>query len=129
MAKVQHRDHPKLAELKAMVRDGRIDTLIVAFTDMQGRLMGKRVQGQAFLNGAIDHGVHFCTYLLGTDMEMNTPDGFALMNWETGYGDWVADPLWDTMRDDPLAGEDGPRPVATRSTTTATRSRSRRGPS
>ncbi|MGZ8475570.1 MAG: glutamine synthetase family protein [Candidatus Limnocylindria bacterium] len=101
MAKVQHRDHPRLAELKEVVRDGRIDTLIVAFTDMQGRLMGKRVQGQAFLNGAIDHGVHFCTYLLGTDMEMNTPDGFALMNWETGYGDWVADPLWDTMREVP----------------------------
>ena len=67
-------------------------------TDMQGRLMGKRVQGQAFLNGAIDHGAHFCTYLLGTDMEMNTPDGFALMNWETGYGDWIADPAWDTLR-------------------------------
>ena len=98
MAKDQHGDHPKLAELKGMVRDGTIDTLIVAFTDMQGRLMGKRVQGQAFLNGAIDHGAHFCTYLLGTDMEMNTPDGFALMNWETGYGDWIADPLWDTMR-------------------------------
>ena len=60
--------------------------------------MGKRVQGQAFLNGAIDHGAHFCTYLLGTDMEMNTPDGFALMNWETGYGDWIADPVWDTYR-------------------------------
>ena len=60
--------------------------------------MGKRVQGQAFLNGAIDHGAHFCTYLLGTDMEMNTPDGFALMNWETGYGDWIADPVWDTLR-------------------------------
>jgi glutamine synthetase len=98
MAKDQHADHPKLAELKQMVRDGRIDTLIVALTDMQGRLMGKRVQGQAFLNGAIDHGAHFCTYLLGTDMEMNTPDGFKLMNWETGYGDWIADPLWDTVR-------------------------------
>ena len=81
-----------------MIRDGRIDTLIVAFADMQGRLMGKRVQGQAFLNGAIDHGAHFCTYLLGTDMEMNTPEGYALMNWETGYGDWIAEPLWDTMR-------------------------------
>ena len=98
MATKQHAEHPKLAELKAMVRDGRIDTLIVALTDMQGRLMGKRVQGQAFLNGAIDHGAHFCTYLLGTDMEMNTPDGFQLMNWETGYGDWIADPLWDTVR-------------------------------
>ena len=98
MAKEQHKDHPKLAELKAKVRAGDIDTLIVALTDMQGRLMGKRVQGQAFLNGAIDHGAHFCTYLLGTDMEMNTPDGFQLMNWETGYGDWIADPVWDTMR-------------------------------
>ena len=90
--------HPRLEELEAMVRDGRIDTLIVAITDMQGRLMGKRVQAQAFLNGVIDHGAHFCTYLLGTDMEMNTPDGFALMNWETGYGDWIADPVWDTLR-------------------------------
>ena len=54
---------------------GSIDTLVVALTDMQGRLMGKRVQGQAFLDGVIDHGAHFCTYLLGTDMEMNTPDG------------------------------------------------------
>ena len=81
-----------------MVRDGRIDTLVVAITDMQGRLMGKRVQAQAFLEGVIDHGAHFCTYLLGTDMEMNTPEGFALMNWETGYGDWIAEPVWDTLR-------------------------------
>ena len=81
-----------------MVRDGRIDTIVVAFTDMQGRLMGKRVQGQAFLDGVIDHGAHFCTYLLGTDMEMNTPDGFKLMNWETGYGDWIAEPVWDPLR-------------------------------
>ena len=65
---------------------------------MQGRLVGKRVQAEAFLNGVIAHGAHFCTYLLGTDMEMNTPDGFALMNWETGYGDWVAEPVWDSLR-------------------------------
>ncbi len=90
--------HPRLLELEAMVRDGRIDTIVVAFADMQGRLLGKRVQGQAFLDGVIDHGAHFCTYLLGTDMEMNTPDGFALMNWETGYGDWVARPVWDQLR-------------------------------
>jgi glutamine synthetase len=90
--------HPRLAELESMVRDGRIDTIIVAITDMQGRLMGKRVQGEAFLKGVIDHGAHFCTYLLGTDMEMNTPDGFRLMNWETGYGDWIASPIWDSLR-------------------------------
>src|SRR2546426_2572388 len=94
----EHPKHPRLEELETMVRDGRIDTLIVAITDMQGRLMGKRVQAEAFLNGVIDHGAHFCTYLLGTDMEMNTPEGFALMNWETGYGDWIADPVWDTLR-------------------------------
>ncbi len=93
--------HPRLAELETMVRDGRIDTIVVAFTDMQGRLMGKRVHGQAFLDGVIDHGAHFCTYLLGTDMEMNTPDGFALMNWETGYGDWIAQPIWDQLRELP----------------------------
>lgn len=93
--------HPRLAELEAMVRDGRIDTIVVAFTDMQGRLMGKRVHGQAFLDGVIDHGAHFCTYLLGTDMEMNTPEGYQLMNWETGYGDWIADPIWDQLRELP----------------------------
>src|ERR1041385_7093726 len=94
----KHADHPRLKELQQQVRDGAIDTVIVALTDMQGRLMGKRVQGQAFLNGVIDHGAHFCTYLLGTDMEMNTPDGFALMNWETGYGDWIAAPVWESLR-------------------------------
>ena len=93
-----HAKHARLLELEDMVRDGRIDTLVVAITDMQGRLMGKRVQAEAFLAGVIDHGAHFCTYLLGTDMEMNTPDGFALMNWETGYGDWIARPVWDTLR-------------------------------
>src|SRR5438094_9483969 len=93
-----HRTHLRRDELTEQIRNGEIDTLIVALTDMQGRLMGKRVQGQAFLNGAIDHGAHFCTYLLGTDMEMNTPDGFALMNWETGYGDWIASPVWDSLR-------------------------------
>ena len=93
-----HARHPRLEELEGMIRDGRIDTLVVALTDMQGRLMGKRVQAQAFLDGVIDHGAHFCTYLLGTDMEMNTPEGFQLMNWETGYGDWIATPVWDTLR-------------------------------
>jgi glutamine synthetase len=88
----------QLEELRQMVRDGRIDTVIVALTDMQGRLMGKRVQAEAFLKGVVDHGIHFCTYLLGTDMEMNTPGGFKLMNWETGYGDWIGRQVWETTR-------------------------------
>ena len=90
--------------------------------------MGKRVQAQAFLNGVIDHGAHFCTYLLGTDMEMNTPEGFALMNWETGYGDWIAEPVWDTLRVLPWLEKTAivlVRHVSTRRTTP--RSRSRRG--
>jgi glutamine synthetase len=88
----------QLEELRQMVRDGRVDTVIVALTDMQGRLVGKRVHADAFLKGVVDHGIHFCTYLLGTDMEMNTPDGFKLMNWETGYGDWVGREAWETVR-------------------------------
>jgi glutamine synthetase len=87
-----------LEQLREMVRDGRLDTVIVALTDMQGRLMGKRVQAEAFVRGVVDHGIHFCTYLLGTDMEMNTPDGFKLMNWQTGYGDWIGREVWETAR-------------------------------
>ena len=65
---------------------------------MQGRLVGKRVTGQFFVDHCLDHGTHLCTYLLGTDMEMNTPDGYALMNWETGYGDYLNRPDWVTLR-------------------------------
>jgi len=86
-----------LKELEAKIRDGSIDTVISAITDLQGRLMGKRVTGSFFLEHA-KAGTHFCTYLLGTDMEMRTPSGYRLMNWETGYGDWLADPDWSTLR-------------------------------
>jgi glutamine synthetase len=84
-------------ELERAIRSGAVDTVIVAITDMQGRLMGKRVTGSFFLEHA-RHGTHFCTYLLGTDMEMTTPAGYRLTNWETGYGDWLADPDWNTLR-------------------------------
>ena len=94
----RHEPPPPRGARRRWSATARIDTIVVAITDMQGRLMGKRVQGQAFLDGVIDHGAHFCTYLLGTDMEMNTPEGFELMNWETGYGDWIAEPIWDQLR-------------------------------
>src|ERR1035441_9649878 len=61
-----HAKHARLLELEAMVRDARIYKLVVAITAMQGRLMGKRVQAEAFLAGVIDHGARFCTCLLGT---------------------------------------------------------------
>ncbi len=85
-------------ELKECVASGAIDTVINAFCDMQGRLMGKRVTGDFFVEHCLDHGTHFCVYLLGTDMEMETPDGYRLMNWESGYGDWQARPDWRTLR-------------------------------
>jgi glutamine synthetase len=85
-------------DLKRAIDDGSVDTVISAICDMQGRLVGKRVTGQFFVEHCLDHGTHFCTYLLGTDMEMNTPDGFALMNWESGYGDYLARPDWNTLR-------------------------------
>ncbi len=85
-------------ELKARVASGEIDTVINAFCDMQGRLMGKRVTGDFFVAHCLEHGTHFCVYLLGTDMEMETPDGYRLMNWESGYGDWQARPDWQTLR-------------------------------
>ncbi|HEX8692001.1 MAG TPA: glutamine synthetase family protein [Longimicrobium sp.] len=84
-------------ELRERIAAGEIDTVVSAITDMQGRLMGKRIQGEFFLEHA-HHGTHFCTYLLGTDMEMATPGGYRRMNWETGYGDWLADPDWETLR-------------------------------
>jgi len=93
----ERRERLRLEDLEARIRDGSIDTVISAITDLQGRLMGKRITGDFFLEHA-RHGTHFCTYLLGTDMEMRTPSGYRLMSWETGYGDWLADPDWATLR-------------------------------
>jgi len=86
-----------LKGLESRIRDGSIDTVVSAITDLQGRLMGKRVTGDFFLEHAQD-GIHLCTYLLGTDMEMRTPSGYRLMSWETGYGDYLAVPDWSTLR-------------------------------
>jgi glutamine synthetase len=85
-------------ELEHAMRIGDIDTLMIAIVDMQGRLMGKRLTADYCLRGGLRKGTHFCTYLLGTDMEMNTPPGYSLMNWESGYGDWLAQPDWSTLR-------------------------------
>src|SRR5919106_4928706 len=87
-----------LDDLVAGVAADENDTIVTAICDMQGRLIGKRVTAQFFVDHCLDHGTHLCTYLLGTDMEMNTPEGFALMNWETGYGDYLNRPDWATLR-------------------------------
>jgi glutamine synthetase len=88
-----------LDELRSSVRDGSIDTIVVAFTDMQGRLMGKRVHGEFFVEESIgEHGVEACTYLLALDMEMDPVPGYRLANWEQGYGDFVLIPDPGTLR-------------------------------
>jgi glutamine synthetase len=74
-------------ELQAQVADGTIDTVVVAFPDMQGRLQGKRIHAQFFLDTVLAHGTEGCNYLLAVDVDMNTVDGYAISSWERGYGD------------------------------------------
>jgi glutamine synthetase len=87
-----------LDELRADVDSGAIDTVVVAFTDMQGRLMGKRVHAEFFLEESADHGVEGCNYLLALEMEMDPVPGYALTSWEQGYGDFRLSPDLATLR-------------------------------
>jgi glutamine synthetase len=85
-------------ELRALIADGTIDTVLVAMTDMQGRLQGKRVTARFFLDDVLGHGTEGCSYLLGVDVEMNTVDGYAITSWQSGYGDFVFQPDLATLR-------------------------------
>ncbi len=87
-----------LDELKAEVSSGAIDTIVVAFTDMQGRLMGKRVQAQFFVEDSLEHGIEACNYLLALEMEMDPVPGYALTSWAQGYGDFQLRPDPATLR-------------------------------
>jgi len=75
-------------QLRGNVRDGDIDTVVVAFPDMQGRLQGKRIHAQFFLDTVLEHGTEGCNYLLAVDVDMNTVDGYTISSWERGYGDF-----------------------------------------
>lgn len=77
------------AELDAAIAAGEIDTVIVAFADAQGRLVGKRVSARLFQEEVRDHGAEACNYLLSVDVDMNTVDGYAMSSWEKGYGDMM----------------------------------------
>ena len=85
-------------ELRAAVADGSIDTVILAFCDMQGRLQGKRLVGHHFVEEVLAHDAEACNYLLAVDVEMNTVEGYAMSSWETGYGDFVMKPDLETLR-------------------------------
>ncbi len=73
--------------LRNLVDEGAVDTVVVAFTDMQGRLQGKRIHAQFFLDTVLEHGTEGCNYLLAVDVDMNTVDGYAISSWAKGYGD------------------------------------------
>ncbi len=85
------------AQLELEVTEGRVDTVLVCLVDMQGRLMGKRFHAQTFIDHAHKE-THCCNYLLATDLEMATPDGYAATSWRKGYGDYVMAPDLSTLR-------------------------------
>ncbi|OKJ96926.1 glutamine synthetase [Streptomyces sp. CB03234] len=91
---------PPLAveELRRLVAHGEIDTVVLAFPDMQGRLQGKRFAAPFFLDDVLEHGTEGCNYLLAVDVELNTVDGYAMSSWATGYGDFAMRPDLSTLR-------------------------------
>jgi glutamine synthetase len=85
-------------ELRVEIASGQVDTVVVAFTDMQGRLQGKRMQADFFLDSVLGHGTEGCNYLLAVDVDMNTVGGYAISSWEGGYGDMEFVLDLDTLR-------------------------------
>jgi glutamine synthetase len=86
-----------LAELTDQVQRGEIDTVLLAITDMQGRLQGKRLTARQFLDEVAHHGAEGCNYLLAVDVDMTPVDGYELASWERGYGDFGMRPDLDTL--------------------------------
>ncbi len=87
-----------LEQLRVAVGEGEIDTVVLAFTDMQGRLQGKRLSAEFFLEEVAEHYSEGCNYLLAVDVDMNTVDGYAMSSWDRGYGDFVLRPDMATLR-------------------------------
>ena len=85
-------------ELARLVDEDEIDTVLVVFTDMYGRFLGKRLDAGFFLESAGEEGTHACNYLLTVDMEMEPVAGYDFANWERGYGDFHLAPDLSTLR-------------------------------
>ena len=88
----------ELEALRSGVDAGEIETVVLALTDMQGRLQGKRLTARYFLDEVLHHGAEGCNYLLAVDVDMNTVGGYAMSSWEKGYGDFVMKPDLATLR-------------------------------
>ncbi|GLY94694.1 glutamine synthetase family protein [Actinoplanes sp. NBRC 103695] len=87
-----------LEDLDVAVDNGSVDTVLLALTDMQGRLQGKRLHGRYFMDEVVQGGSEGCNYLLAVDVDMNTVDGYAMSSWNSGYGDFVMKPDFSTLR-------------------------------
>ena len=87
-----------LDELAQLVSNEEIETVLVVFTDLYGRLMGKRFDAEFFMESAATHGTHCCDYLMTVDMEMEPVPGYRYANWERGYGDFHLVPDLATLR-------------------------------
>jgi len=85
-------------ELLRLIHGDEIDTVILAITDMQGRLQGKRLDARFFADEIVEGAVEGCSYLLASDVDMNTVDGFALTSWDRGYGDLAFNADFSTIR-------------------------------
>ncbi|MCU1677740.1 MAG: glutamine synthetase, partial [Frankiales bacterium] len=90
--------HLTLEQLKSEIATGTVDTVLVVITDMQGRLQGKRLHAQYFLDVVLEHATEGCNYLLAVDVDMNTVQGYEMSSWSTGYGDFVMRPDLSTLR-------------------------------
>jgi glutamine synthetase len=84
--------------IDAAIADGSVDTVVVAFPDMHGRPVGKRVTADFFTSHVAGHGIEACDYLLAVDVDMNPLPGYRFTNWDTGYGDFVCRPDYATAR-------------------------------
>ncbi len=84
--------------IDAGIADGSIDTVVIAFPDMYGRPVGKRVTADYFASHAAEHGIECCEYLLAVDVDMTPLPGYRFANWDTGYGDIVCHPDFSTAR-------------------------------
>jgi glutamine synthetase len=87
-----------LEQLRVAVDEREVDLVILAFTDMQGRLQGKRLSAEYFFDEVVPHAAEGCNYLLAVDVDMNTVDGYEMSSWEHGYGDFVLRPDLSTLR-------------------------------
>src|SRR6516162_3340984 len=87
---------PGLEQMDSWIADGTVDTVVVAFPDMHGRPVGKRVTSEFFTSHVAAQGIEACEYLLAADVDMNPLPGYQFANWDTGYGDVVCMPDYTT---------------------------------